>query len=129
MPAPWQRTSKTAPTADTTLVTTAETVVATLSGISTQTPDAPVNLRGWLGIGTGASVTAVVLRIRRTGLTGTLVGEAVTLSAAAATNYSLDIECQDFPGEIAGGVYVLTVSQTGATGNGTAFDAALEAVV
>lgn len=116
--------------ADTTLVTTAETVIATLSGVSSQRPGQRVDLKGQATVTTGAGTTGLTLRVRRDGLTGTLVDEALadTAEAAAASTETHDIAATDAaPGEIAGATYVLTVAQVGATGNGSAVHAALDA--
>lgn len=128
-PAPWQRTNKAFVTADTALVTTAETVVATLAGLSTQFADSVVMLRGWVDITTGTGVTGVTLRIRRTGVAGVLVGEGNIIAIGASTTGAFDVEATDNPGEIAGGVYVLTAQQAAATGNGSVTAATLEAVL
>ena len=63
---------------DVTLTTTAETVVATLTGVSTNQAGQQLALRGTYNITTGASTTALVTRIRRDSLTGTVVGEVQT---------------------------------------------------
>lgn len=117
---------------DTTLVTTAETVVATLPGVSMSRPGQAVRLHGQVDVTTGGSTTALVLRVRRDSLTGALVDEAKTvqISAAAGSTEDHDIVVTDAPGtELAGQTYVLTVSQTGAAANGTAVHASLEAEV
>lgn len=116
---------------DTTLVTTAETVVATLAGISTSLVGQRVKLRGWVQLTLGAATTTVTLRVRRTSVTGTLVGEAnpVAIPSAAATTGEFEICVEDSPGEIAGGTYVLTAEQASATGNGTALQSSLEAML
>lgn len=122
-----RKTRKTTVTADTTIVTTAETVAATLAGVSTDRPDMEVLLSGWCQLTTGASVTSCVLRIRRgTDATGTLIGEGNLCAAAASAADSFDIEVKDTPGE-GSFTYVLTVVQTAATGNGTVTQASLQA--
>lgn len=131
MPTPWQRTSNVAPIADTTLVTTAETVVATLPGISTQSADAIVRLTGQALVTLGTATTALVVRIRQGSLTGTVVGESEqpTAGVSAGNPFNVDINMNDTPGEVASLVYVLTIAQIAATGNGTCIDAALSANV
>ena len=126
------RTYNTDVAADTTLVTTAETVVATLSGVSVARPGESVRLHGQVTVTTGASTTALVLRARRDGLAGALVGEAITdqIEAAAGSTETHDLVTTDAtPGELAGASYVLTVSQTAASANGAAVHASLEASV
>lgn len=117
---------------DTTLVTTAETVVASLPGVSMARPGESVRLHGQAKITTGAAVTALTLRVRRDSLTGALVGEAdpTQLEAAAGSTEDHDIVVTDSPsGELAGATYVLTAQQTGGAANATCLHASLEAVV
>jgi hypothetical protein len=117
---------------DTTLVTTAETVVATLTGVSTGGAGQTVALTGRYNITTGGSTTALVTRIRRDSLTGTQVGETQTeqVSAAAGSSESHTIYREDVgAGEFGSRTYVLTVSQTAAAANGTANNASLIADV
>lgn len=120
-------------TADVTLVTTAETVVATLSGVSNYQPGQPVDLRGWLQVLLGVATTNVTLRIRQgVDATGTLVGEAnaEAISTAAGSVEAHEIQTRFTPsGEIANASFVLTIQQTAATGNGTVQQANLEAEV
>lgn len=117
---------------DTPLVTTAETVIATLAGVSTNQPGQTVALRGSARITTGAATTALTLRVRRDSLTGTLVGEATPeqIEAVAGSTEGHDIYVQESdPGEFSGRTYVLTAQQTAATGNGAALNASLECEV
>jgi hypothetical protein len=119
-------------TADTTLVTTAETVLATLVIPSTPGPGTPVNIRGWAQITLGTGTTAVTMRVRRgADATGTLIGEAnpEQIFTAAGSTESHSIEVRDAPGELANQSYVLTVAQTGASANGSVLQAKLEATV
>lgn len=114
-------------TADVTLVTTAETVVATLTGVSTPRR-CNVTLEGWLQITLGASTTAVTLRVRRgVDATGALVGEAnpVQISSAAGSTEDHYVKVQDPGVDLSNATYVLTATQTAATGNGTAVQASL----
>lgn len=117
---------------DTTIVTVAETVVATLAGVSSSRPGQTVRLHGELIITTGGSTTAVTLRVRRDGLTGALVGETdpASVESAAGGTEDHDIVVSDpLTGEVAGQVYVLTVQQTGAAANGSVIHASLEATL
>lgn len=119
-------------TADTTLVTTAETVIATLSGVSMNKPGQTVGLRGTFTITTGGSTTAVTTRVREDSLTGTIVGEALadSVESAAGGTETHDIYCEHAPsGEIAGKTYVLTAQQTAAAANGSVLSASLVAEV
>lgn len=115
-------------TADTNLVTTAETVVATVTGVSTSQAGQSVDIEGWANITLGTATTAVTLRVRRDSLTGTLVGEANPEQdfTAAGSSERHDVFFQDAnAGEFMGRTYVLTVQQTAATGNGNVIDAGL----
>jgi hypothetical protein len=117
---------------DTTLVTTAETVVATLTGVSTNQPNQQVGLRGTYNITLGAATTALVTRIRRDSVSGTVVGEVQTeqIFSAAGSTEDHEIYREDAgAGEFSGRTYVVTVSQTAATGNGTVNNASLECEV
>lgn len=114
---------------DVTLVTTAETVVATLTGVSTGQAGQFIDLRGKANITLGASTTAVVMRVRRDSLTGTVVGEVQTeqISSAAGSTEDHEIFRQESnAGEFVGRTYVVTVSQTAASANGTVNNASLE---
>lgn len=119
-------------TADTTLTTTAETVVATLAGVATNRPGQTLSFRGELTITTGGSTTAVTLRVRADSLTGTVVGEApadaVEAAAGSVETHSISV-ADTAPGEFSGRTYVLTAQQTGAAANGTVTLASLVAEV
>lgn len=117
-------------TSDQTVTTTAETVVATLTGVGTSGPGRSVRLTGELQITTGGSSTAVTLRVRRDSLTGTVVGEGnpVQLETAAGSTEDHDIETVDTPtGEIYNATYVLTVQVTAAAANSSVLFASLKA--
>jgi len=128
MPAP-QRTYAAFSTVDTGLVTTAETVVATLAGINTQDAAAPINIAGWAAFSTGTGVTAVTARLRRNSGAGAVVGEGATVQVGASLAGVIVINEQDAPGEVASFAYVLTLQQVGATGNGAANTVNLLAIV
>lgn len=117
-------------TADTTLVTTAETACATVSGISTDGSGQRIEIRAVLGIQAGTGATAHVLRIRRgTDTTGAVVGETVSSLATAGQAGSASIEVQDTPGDVAGQSYTVTCQAVGASANGTVQNASLEAEI
>lgn len=119
-------------TVDTTLVTTAETVVATLSTVSTNKPGQTVNLRGVFTLTTGTNTTALTIRVRADSLTGSIIGEAPVdaVEAAAGSVETHDIYVEDpAPGEVQNKTYVLTVAQTGASANGTVSSASLVAEI
>lgn len=117
---------------DTAVVTTAETVVATLTGVSTYGPNRTVKLTGEAVFTTGTATTALTWRVRRDSLTGTLVHEAnaVQVEAVAGSTEDHDIYAEDpRAAEIANATYVLTVQQTAATANGSALRASLVAEI
>lgn len=117
---------------DTSLVTTAETVVATLTGTSTNQAGQTVAIRGKANITLGTNTTAIVTRIRRDSVSGTVVGEVQTEQISTAAGSTEDHEIyreESAPGEFSGRTYVMTVSQTGASANGTVNNASLECEV
>lgn len=119
-------------TTDVPLVTTAETVLATLSGISTPHPATKVKIEGWAQITLGTATTAVTMRIRRgTAITDTLIGEANAeqISTAAGASEAHTIETEETLGEVANVSYVLTAQQTAATANGAALQGELKIVI
>lgn len=119
-------------TADTSLVTTAETVIATLTGVSTNQPGQTVGLNGQATVTTGGSTTGVTLRIRRDGLSGTVVGETApdAVFAAAGSTETHEIYAEDTgAGEFSGRTYVLTATQIAAAANGSVLTASLTANV
>jgi hypothetical protein len=117
-----KRTYSVVATTDVPLVTTAETVVATLPGVTTDKAGQLIRITADYVITTGTNTTALTHRIRRDSLTGTIVGEvnAEQIEAAAGSTEAHDFYCEDsFAGEVAGQVYVLTVQQTAASANGS----------
>lgn len=122
------RTFSSYATTDTPLVTVAETVVATITGVSTNQAGQTVALRGQAILTSGASTTGVTLRIRRDGVAGTVVGETDpdTLFGAVGAVETHDIYAEDAgAGEFAGRTYVLTAQQVGAAANGNVLTASL----
>ncbi len=115
---------------DVTLTTTAETVLATVSGVASQRIGQKVRLHGHANITLGTGTTALVFRIREDSLTGTLVDELETdqIATAAGSTEDHEIVMEHAPaGELSNKSYVLTVSQTGASANGTCNHANLKA--
>lgn len=115
---------------DTALVTTAETVVATLTGVSFSRPGQRVDLRGTINVTSGTGTTGFTLRVREDSLTGAVVDEApvVTLDSAVGAPEDHEVTATHTPaGEIAGKTYVLTVAQVAATANGNVSHATLVA--
>lgn len=119
-------------TANTSLATTTETVVATVSGVSMQRLGQRVCLTGRLTLTTGTGTTNLRLRVREDSLTGTIVpsdpNDSVEATAGGIETHSVYVEHAP-TAEIANKTYVLTATQTAATGNGTASQASLVAEV
>jgi hypothetical protein len=113
------------------LSTNVETVVATLSGLALPMDSNQVVLSGTTMVTSGSTTTAVVVRIRQNGLTGTVVGNQTgqsVVTAAADTNvYS--IVAVDNPTSSAGAIYVLTVQDAGGGSGGTTVYSVLTALV
>lgn len=109
----------------------AETIVATLPNVSTDGPNQQVSLFGWVAFTVGTSGTAATLRLRETGVAGTLVANsgALTGGIAAANLVALPIIGVDRPGDVAGMVYELTLQVTGGAATSTVSAVALIAIV
>jgi hypothetical protein len=102
------------------VVTTAETVLASITGVTLPRAGLPVVISAAGSMTIGASTTAVTLRCRRgVDATGALVGTAEVPTEVAANQAILAGSWVDTPGELANATYVVTVQQTAATGNGT----------
>ena len=104
----------------------------TLNGVVTPYgANQTVRLLGKTLLTSGSTTTAVVLRVRRASLTGTLVGDQTgqtTITAAADTNV-YEAAVTDTPGDVTGFTYVLTAQQTGGGTGGTTVYATLDAFV
>lgn len=119
-------------TADVTLVNAAETVIATLSGVSTNQPGQTVAFEADATITSGASTTGITLRVRRDTVAGALVGEAVpdAIETAAGSVETHQLVVADTTlGEFASGVFVLTAQQVGGAANGTVSQCSLRCEV
>lgn len=129
MPPAWQRITRTAAIANALPANATETVIATLQ-ISDVSADSPVEIKAWAKITTGVATTSIVLRVRRDGVAGALVGEAnpLTIVGAAGETHEYGDQVVDTPGEVASQVYVLTCVQTAATGAGTLRAVLLETI-
>lgn len=117
---------------DTPLVTTAETVVATLGGISTNQPGQTLNFHGSFTGTSGTTTSAYTLRVREDSVSGAIVGESVVdaIEAAVGAVETHTIDCSvATPNEFSGKTYVLTVQQTAATANGNVTQASLTATI
>lgn len=113
------------------LVTTAETIVATLGpAFNTNAPSGEgVLVSGVLSVLAGTGTTALTVRVYRgTTTAGTLIGAARTHTLAAAANGQVAYSELDAAAINNTGLqYIVTVAQVGATGNGTVANAVIAA--
>lgn len=97
-----------------------EKVILASSAVSTNYGDSKVTLHGVVNLTPGTAATNVVLRVRRgSGTGGTEVGTATTDTATAGDDYTIPFSVVDQPGEVAGQVYSVTVTETTASADGT----------
>lgn len=94
-----------------------EKVILTSSPVSTPRQGATITITGHVNETPGTGGTAVVVRVRRGTLTGTVVGVAETDTLAAGNSESIAIDCVDSGIDVDGMVYVVTVQVTGAGAN------------
>lgn len=131
MPSPL-KVIRTMSTSNVGLTTTTETEIVQIDGVSLGPGRLSVLLFGWVQLTTGAATTTVTPRIRRgTDTTGSAVreGNPINVGAAAGSTEVFDILAEDpTPGEGTFS-YVLTLQQASATGNGTALQYALQAIL
>lgn len=116
-----------------TVTTTSETVAVTSPVPDYQHPGgAGVLIRGTVSMTpAGTGTTALVIKVRQgTGTSGTQVGPSTTISAGSTPGLDLNgsIEVIDENPSEPLGQYVITVTQTGASGNGTVAEAAIEVI-
>lgn len=115
-------------TANVTLVTTAETSIVASGPATASRQTVNVCVFGWAQLTTGTNTTAVTASIRRgTTTAGTLVGEANAIiigAAAGSTEQYLAMVCEDRT-DVATVDYNLTLTQTGASANGSALQAGI----
>jgi hypothetical protein len=114
-------------TTNVTLTTTAETVIISSNLTATPRDEAEVVVLAYAQLTTGAGTTAVTPRIRRgTATSGTLVNEANAETigpAAGSTAPYFAMFTEQRPTSSL--QYSLTLSQTGASGNGSALQACM----
>lgn len=119
-------------TTDQAPVTTAETVIATVAGLSTDKPGQSVHFTGAATVLLAAGTTGVTLRVREDSVTGTVVGEAVddaiSTAAGSVESHGIDVTHAN-PGEFSSKTYVMTIVSVGATANATVQQAALTATI
>lgn len=105
-----------------TITTTTELVVAVVTVLS-GSGDVGIWFSGDVKLTTGAGTTAVTIRLRQgNGISGTIIDStaALPIGAAVTTQAPFNLfDTSQWSSQAGGGVYSLTVQQTGATGNGT----------
>lgn len=109
-------------TTDVPVVTTTETIAATVVVPSVPGNNRRVQLSGEVDLTTGTNTTAVTTRWRRgTAITDPVVGEAnpSNIVAAAGSTERMTQSAEDTPGDVANQTYILTVQQTAASANGS----------
>jgi hypothetical protein len=106
-----------------TLVTTAETIVATVTpALTSNAPGGEgLSISGFINLLTGTGTTAVVIRVRKGSLvTDTVVDVAQTHTVGAAVSASIPFGALDGAATtLTAQNYVVTVQQTAASANGT----------
>lgn len=130
MPGPWP-SIKTYATVDASPVDATETVIATMTGITTDNPTRRVDLSGWCTFTVGTNGTAYRLRIRQTSLTGTVVADSggANGGVAAANVCQADCEGLDIPGDVAKFAYVMTLQVTAASAASTVAFCKIRAII
>lgn len=105
---------------DVPLVNAAETAAIVTNPVSSSLDGDQIAIAGSLNILTGASVTGIVIRIRRgNGVAGTVVGDTPPYTIGAAASVEIPFNATDSPGPVAGQQYTVTVVQTAGSTNGT----------
>lgn len=124
----WAQIGFATTTSNVSVVTTTETVVIHSGPIVAPRDTFEVCVLGWAQFTIGADTTHVTPTIRRgNGATGTVVGEANAeeiKTAAADVEPFVKIACEQRT-NVATVDYSFTLDQTGATGNGSALQAAI----
>ena len=88
----------------------AETVIATLAGVTTDAPSRHVDLDGWAAFTVGTSGVQAQLRIRQTSGSGTVVANSGLTTVVAGNLVSLYVAGFDAPGDVSAMTYVLTLT-------------------
>ena len=112
------------------ITTTAETIVATGKMLPVTTATGKAVIRGWVQLTVGTGTTAVTLAIYRGTaiVAGNLVAakQAMAGSFAAGSTAPFELNLVDPLANVSDAQYCLSVTQTGAGGNGTAVQAMID---
>lgn len=113
------------------VVTTAETIIATLPPINISLDFAQILLFWWFTFTSGTATTGVSVKLRRGATVAGAVINVITAASTVTAGNQIQLSgCYaDVPGAIANQQYVLTIAQTAATGNGSAQDPVLMAIM
>jgi len=97
----------------------AETVVYTTPALVAGVGQSPVDISGTINITPGTAATAAIVRVRQAGLTGTLLSASPSHTVVAGAPQSISFGATDattYLQSVGGGVYVVTLQMTAATG-------------
>ncbi|HLJ76891.1 MAG TPA: hypothetical protein VKT75_05735 [Acidobacteriaceae bacterium] len=114
------------------VVTTAETLAVVGQAVTLPTNNGKAAIRGFVQLNVGASTTAVTLTIYAGNAIG---GRVVGAQNANAGNFTAGqigafmVEFTDVLAGVSAAQYCMSVKQTGASGNGTILNAALDTMV
>lgn len=109
----------------TNIPTTTETVAATSPAVKIDKPKQRVLVLAVANIFTGAGTTVLTPRIRRTSIAGPILNGSIGQAAAAGVGESVVAFAVDEVQDVSTVTYVLTVGQSGASGNGTVQQSAI----
>lgn len=121
-----------APAVPIAVVTTAETLIATGFAVTLPGGTGKAVIRGWMDLTVGAGTTAVTVAIYAgTAIGGRLVGaknaEAGDFTAGSTAHF--EAEFVDLLSNVSGAQYCMSVTQTGASGNGSVVAALIDTSV
>jgi len=107
-----------------------ETAFITSNPITVDTVDKTVTISGYMNLTPGTSATAAVIKICRGAVKGgTQVGTTLTSTTIATKIITIPFMAVDVPGESAGLVYTVSVTETTAGANGTVNQAYITCLV
>ena len=120
------------PAAPVSVVTTAETLIIIGNALTMSSPNGKAVVRGWLDLTVGAGTTAITITIYRgNAIGGTVIGqknpEAGDFTPGSTAHF--DVEFIDLLVNVSGAQYCMSVTQTGATGNGTVQNALIDTTI
>ena len=117
------------PAAAVPVVTTAETLVVVGFPVTLPSGNGKAVIRGWLDLTVGAGTTAVTIAVYRgNAIGGTVIGQKNAESGdfTAGNTAHFEAEFIDLLSNVGGAQYCMSVTQTGATGNGSVLNALID---